>query len=268
VAIAAYTPGTAPFALGQAFFTVTVVVLFNLLMPAGWQVGLIRVEDVGLGCGVSLLVGALFWPRGAAAVLGDNLADALRAGARYLEQATRWALDLGRRRPSRASQAIAAGARLDDSVRGFLSEQGTKLMPKAELWVLVMAAQRIRLTAHSLSTLPEAHRSRPRGHAGDPEETAEPAGSRPSYAVLAGFYDEIASQVARPGHRPAMLTEIPVPATLTAPDREPPRPDPELLWIQLHLEQLTKHAIALSGPAARLARIRDTPWWRRRERVA
>src|SRR6202167_4113019 len=36
----AYAPGTLPFAFGQAAFTVVVVVLFNLLQPVGWKVGL------------------------------------------------------------------------------------------------------------------------------------------------------------------------------------------------------------------------------------
>ena len=65
LAVAAYAPGTLPFAFGQAAFTVVVVVLFNLLVPAGWKVGLLRIEDVAIGCLVSLVVGVLFWPRGA-----------------------------------------------------------------------------------------------------------------------------------------------------------------------------------------------------------
>ena len=67
LAVAAYAPGTLPFAFGQAAFTVVVVVLFNLLVPAGWKVGLLRIEDVAIGCLVSLVVGVLFWPRGAGA---------------------------------------------------------------------------------------------------------------------------------------------------------------------------------------------------------
>src|SRR5204863_216323 len=39
VLVASYAPGTAPCAVGQAAFTVTVVVLFNLLVPVGWKVG-------------------------------------------------------------------------------------------------------------------------------------------------------------------------------------------------------------------------------------
>ncbi len=57
VLVASYAPGTAPFAVGQAAFTVTVLVLFNLLAPAGWKVGLLRVQDVAIGCAVSLVVG-------------------------------------------------------------------------------------------------------------------------------------------------------------------------------------------------------------------
>jgi uncharacterized membrane protein YccC len=271
VAIAAYTPGTAPFALGQAAFTITVVVLFNLLVPAGWQVGLIRIEDVALGCAVSVVVGALFWPRGAAAVVGDNLADALRAGADYLTEATKWALGLVKRRPGQANEAISAGTRLDDSVRGFLNEQGTKQMPKADLWMLVMAAQRIRLTAHSLSSLPLQRRA---GHDAAPAEvTTGPRARQPVYADLAAFYDQIAGQVGRPAHGngPVVLTELPLPDSLRAlnaagyetGDSAAVSADPELLWVRMHLEQLTSHATGLPAPAAEVARLRNEPWWHR-----
>jgi uncharacterized membrane protein YccC len=87
VFVAAYAPGTAPFAVGQAAFTVTVAVLYNLLVPVGWKVGVLRIEDVALGCAVSILVGSVFWPRGLASVVGDDLADAFRTGAAYLSQA-------------------------------------------------------------------------------------------------------------------------------------------------------------------------------------
>ena len=92
VLVAAYAPGTTPFLVGQAAFTVTIVVLFNLLAPAGWRVGLLRIEDVAIGCAVSLVVGVLFWPRGVASVVGDDLADSFRRGAEYLSQAVDWAL--------------------------------------------------------------------------------------------------------------------------------------------------------------------------------
>ena len=74
VLLAALVPATISFAVGQAAFTLTVLILFNILQPEGWQIGLVRVEDVALGSAVSLLVGFLFWPRGAAAALGQALA--------------------------------------------------------------------------------------------------------------------------------------------------------------------------------------------------
>ena len=105
--VAAYTPGVASFAVGQAAFTVTLAVLFNLLAPVGWKVGVVRVEDVALGCGVSVVVGMLFWPHGLAAVLGDDLADAFRSGAAYLTQAPsgRAVSGLAPRAPRREDQA-------------------------------------------------------------------------------------------------------------------------------------------------------------------
>jgi hypothetical protein len=50
------------FAVGQVAFTVAVVVMFNVLQPVGWTLGLLRVQDVAMGCAVSLVVGVLFWP--------------------------------------------------------------------------------------------------------------------------------------------------------------------------------------------------------------
>ena len=114
IAVAAYAPGTLPFTFGQAAFTVVIVVLFNLLAPAGWRVGLLRIQDVAIGCLVSLVVGVLFWPRGAASVVGDDLADAFRGGAAYLSQSVDWALGT---RPGRRTRA-RGGHRRDPAGRG------------------------------------------------------------------------------------------------------------------------------------------------------
>ena len=65
VLLAAYAPRAISFAAGQAGFTVVLFVLFNLIQPSGWEVGLVRVEDVAIGFAISLGVGILFWPRGA-----------------------------------------------------------------------------------------------------------------------------------------------------------------------------------------------------------
>ena len=88
------------------------MILFNILQPAGWRVGLVRIEDVALGCAVSLVVGLLFWPRGAAAALGKALAEAYTDSARYLAGAVEFGMGrcdrgLRRRGPRRRTRRSA-----------------------------------------------------------------------------------------------------------------------------------------------------------------
>ncbi len=72
VLVAGVAPSAISFAAGQAGFTVAVVIIFNILDPVGVEVGLVRVEDVAIGVGVSTVVGLLFWPRGAGARVGPG----------------------------------------------------------------------------------------------------------------------------------------------------------------------------------------------------
>jgi uncharacterized membrane protein YccC len=266
VLVAAYSPGTMPFTVGQAAFTITVVVLFNILVPAGWKVGLYRVEDVAIGCAVSVVVGALFWPRGASALVGDNLADALRAGGAYLTEATCLALGLPPQTSGQGAVAVAAGVRLDDAVRGFLTEQGSKRIDKHDLLVLTMSALRLRLTAHSLGSLPGL------GHARGPA-AEHPIGDAVRTTLgdaatgLVDFYQQIAAQVDKPAHGAPLPSAVPLPADVD-PDAADPCPigvihyHPEALWVSDHLTHLGSHSADLVEPARRLAALRRTPWWR------
>jgi hypothetical protein len=206
VLVAAYAPGTTPFVVGQAAFTVTIVVLFNLLAPAGWRVGLLRIEDVAIGCAVSLVVGVLFWPRGVASVVGDDLADTFRRGAEYLSQAVDWALSELMLPPAAAAGAANASIRLDDAVRGFLTEQGSKKLSKEDLWTMVNASTRLRLTAHTLAGLRTAVTAPglPPGGACLPLDGSDEYGETPACVALraeagslAGFYDQVATEVGR-----------------------------------------------------------------------
>jgi uncharacterized membrane protein YccC len=79
VFLAAYTPGAVHFVVGQASFTVFVVVLFNLVEPLGWRTGLVRVEDIGIGVAISLVIGVVLWPRGAHAAARVTFSGMLRA---------------------------------------------------------------------------------------------------------------------------------------------------------------------------------------------
>ena len=144
VFVAAYCSCKAPVAAGQAAFTVYIAVLFNLIVPVGWKVGVVRIEDVALGCAVSVLVGVLMWPRGAVRVVADDLADAFQQGASYLAESMDWILGRSPVRPAGGLATVAAGIRLDGALRGLLAEQGTKHIPKEHLWRLVGATMRRR----------------------------------------------------------------------------------------------------------------------------
>jgi uncharacterized membrane protein YccC len=261
VLVTAYTPGTAPFAVGQAAFTIFIVILFNLLMPAGWIVGLLRVEDVAIGCAVSLVVGFLFWPRGVVSVMGDNLADAFRAGASYLSDAVDWALGIRPARPARAVTAIAAGARLDDAVRGYLTEQGSKRLTKTDLWGLIGATLRLQLTAHSIASLPDATEPH------DDDHGLHAALGR-QVAGLTDFYDGLAAEVGRPARAATQAAAVPpLPSSAVAADTSalcgvPGAYREDALWVGLHLDRLESHAAEATGPAQRLAALRRRPWWR------
>ena len=284
ILVAAYAPGTTPFVVGQAAFTVTIVVLFNLLQPVGWTVGLLRIEDVAIGCAVSLAVGVLFWPRGVSSVVAEDLADAFRSGAAFLAQAVEWALSELLVPPSAGLTAATAAVRLDDAVRGYFTEQGSKRVSKEDLWTLVNASSRLRLTAYTLASLRTAVAADGEGLgsaclplAGSEEYAGAPACSslRMVTADLAAFYDAIADEVRHPD--PDELTAVPSPALvgpamprhegdapgateIIAPAHQ--LPHPHLLWVQEHLHHLSVSAQTVSEPALRIAEIRRRPWWR------
>ena len=159
VFLAGVAPAVISFAGGQAAFTLTVVILFNILQPAGWRVGLVRIEDVALGAGVSLVVGVLFWPRGAAPALRQAVAQAYADGAGYLASTVRSGIsrgDPGTPAPALAgdaARAAAASRRLDDAFRTYLAERGAKRFPLAYMAGLVTGAAGLRLEADAVRDL-------------------------------------------------------------------------------------------------------------------
>ena len=156
VFVAGVAPAVISFAAGQAGFTIMVIILFNILVPTGWQVGLVRVEDVTLGCAVSVGVGLLFWPRGAAAAFGQALCEAYRASSGYLVAAVDRLVSPGLTGSTQqpADRATVTYHRLEDAYRQFLSERGAKVISLRTATHLLTGAARLRLAAQSLATLP------------------------------------------------------------------------------------------------------------------
>jgi uncharacterized membrane protein YccC len=160
VLVAGVAPAVISFAAGQAAFTLTLVILFNLIQPAGWRVGLLRLEDIAVGCGISVVVGLLFWPRGASSALRQALSDAYTDSAAYLASA----VEFGMRRctsqgpapavpVAQASRAAAADRRLDDAFRAYLAERGHKPVPLADVARLVSGTGGVRLAAGAVLDL-------------------------------------------------------------------------------------------------------------------
>jgi uncharacterized membrane protein YccC len=155
VLLAAYAPRAISFAAGQAGFTVALFVLFNLIQPTGWTVGLVRIEDVAIGFAISLGVGLLFWPRGAATVLQESLASAYGRSADYVVATTQQIIARGGEAdPSGSAEAAGAAVhRLDDAFRQALAERSAGRMNLESIGALVAGAARVRRTAQSISAL-------------------------------------------------------------------------------------------------------------------
>jgi uncharacterized membrane protein YccC len=191
VLVAGVVPSMISFAAGQAGFTLVVIILFNIIDPIGWRVGLTRIEDVAIGCGVSIVVGVLFWPRGATAALGRALSEAFVASSGYLADAVS-RLTATHSVDTVPAQRASHNAymRLDDAFRQFLAERGAKKVSIETVANLFTGSNRIRLAAYTLATL-GSHPLEP----GKPElESVAVAGAvlRDSYAASHRWYEEFA----------------------------------------------------------------------------
>jgi len=117
ILLAAYAPRAISFAAGQAGFTVVLFVLFNLIQPVGWRVGIVRIEDIAIGFAISLGVGLLFWPRGAGALLREDLATAYARSVDYVVATARQLIEGGNADAVARAGRAAAGHCRDLSFR-------------------------------------------------------------------------------------------------------------------------------------------------------
>lgn len=164
VFLASYAVDVVSFVAGQAAFTVLIVILFNLITPVGWTLGLLRIEFVALGGAVSVVCGLLLWPHGAAAQIRAAIADGYRAAAAAFTAAV--AHSAGRRPTAlelaadsarqatgpdpAADSARRAAALLDDAFREYLSERAGRDLPVRALIRSVNGVARVRLAAQAV----------------------------------------------------------------------------------------------------------------------
>jgi len=155
-----HRPRRISFAAGQRPFTVTLVILFNIGQnPTGTFV-LLRIQDIALGCAVSVLVGLFFWPRGAAAAVDRALSAAYTESARYLADAVEYAasrcsigciptdapLEAGR-------QAAGRGPPSRRRLRSYLAERGAKPVRLSDMTTLVTGIVGLRLASDAVLEL-------------------------------------------------------------------------------------------------------------------
>jgi uncharacterized membrane protein YccC len=262
ILLAGLAPAAISFTAGQAAFTILLVLVFNLLAPSGWRVGLLRVEDIAIGCGVSVLVGLLFWPRGATAVLRTELGEAYEAAVGYLVAAVDHGVEPHRPAPAaERDRAAAAARRLDDAFRTYLAEGGEKPVPLAETTTLVTGVAALRLAADAVGELWRRPAADGRRDTARGELTA--ASDR-----VAGWYRRFASALLGAGHVPeplgpdtaadgrlvaALRTE------LVGEDGQASGDAVRLVWTADHLDAARRLQAALAEPGRRLATVRPSP---------
>ena len=156
---------------------------------------------------MSLGVGLLFWPRGAAAALRTALADAYIDGARYLDRSVEFGMnccDSLTPPPSapadEATQAAAASRRLDDAFRSYLAERGAKPLPLAEVTSLVNGATALRLTADAVLDLWQRD-----AHQAEGDRSAARAELIQTSGRIRSWYEELATSLAYRNDAPAPL---------------------------------------------------------------
>ncbi|MFE0512970.1 FUSC family protein [Streptomyces sp. NPDC058964] len=269
VLIAGVAPAAVSFAAGQAAFTVALVILFSIGHNPDWHIVLLRVQDIGLGCAVSVVVGLFFWPHGAAAAVNRALADAYTDSARYLAGAVEYAVGRCGALPSSADapleeglEAAAAARRLDDAFRSFLAERGAKPVPLADMTTLVTGIVGLRLAADAVLGLWQRAAVR---HAGTDRADARMV-LLGAAGRVSGWYRDLAVSLARNSPVRAPMPRNPAAeATLVASLRRELRDDDgrasdtavRIIWtvdhlnaarrLQPSLEQAARHGG--SGPA-------------------
>jgi uncharacterized membrane protein YccC len=175
VFLAAYAASAIGFVAGQAAFTVLVLILFNLIAPVGWQLVVVRMEDVAVGVGGSVVVGVLLWPRGSRGDLQATLADLYRAIAAKLSEAFGRILEPGTTagegagNASEASKISSRGSmhryhrmrdrthaalgRAEEALDRYLHERGAKSLAPEDAGELVAAGADTILAADLLRSL-------------------------------------------------------------------------------------------------------------------
>jgi uncharacterized membrane protein YccC len=266
VFLAAYAPGAVGFVVGQAAFTINVLILFNLITPVGWRLGLARIEDVGVGVGISVVVGLLLWPRGARRELSRALASTYRAVVVYLSRCFARVLEDAPQQEARRAREVAvqAQARAGDAFEQFLNERGAKRLDPQTAGFLVASGGHAISAGDMLNVIADMGYRADGCPPGREVLRGESAAVLASLSRLADWLDEADGGGEAPAEpeddrlRQAALT------CLTR-WREDPSAGRSAIavaaageWVRV----LRSMCADLEGPVREAARAAQVPWWR------
>jgi uncharacterized membrane protein YccC len=266
VFLATYAASAISFVVGQAGFTVLLIVLFNLISPVGWRIGLARIEDIAVGTAVSVVAGILLWPRGARGELRVAIAGLYRAVAAFL--ASSFGRILERDSPQDAHRdrglAVRARDRAGEAFDLFLYERGAKPLDPETGAFLVAAGTHAIIVGDLLNVIAEM------GYQADGCADGVTALRAQAQLMLAGFL-RLADQLE--GTTSALLSGASVSddalreAALSCLRRW--RDDPAggrsamaVVMAGEWIQQLGELTATLDTPVTRAVEAGRAPWWR------
>ncbi len=249
-----YLPGAMSFVAGQACFTLVIVVLFNLVKPAGWSVGLLRLEDVLIGAGIGLVIGMAIWPRGASRELRRGVGSLFESGgvaaAATLEALVRLRAAFETEpdgRPAFVHEVQAAAFDVEDVFSQYLAEPHQSDAPVMDWAGVIASAHRLWFGAAVCALVPPL----------SPE-------CRPSTAITesvhlaAGTLEEDYRRIGTTLDQGAPLELDPIPG-LVLPEGHVRGSTEEMLTLLEAQTWLDEMSAGFDGLLAAFARLRITP---------
>lgn len=134
--LAVYTQATTAYIVGQAAFSLFVIVAFSLAnWPPELSVATQRIIDIAYGAAISVAVALLMWPRGVVSGLLGNVVAAIRRASGVLENAVADLVDGGHRvTPTELMESTAAFSRTREVVEVSLGSRAADAVAQANAW--------------------------------------------------------------------------------------------------------------------------------------
>lgn len=134
--LAVYTQATTAYVIGQAAFSLFVIVAFSVI---NWPPQLKTIDDrfidIVVGAAISAIVALLMWPRGVAAGLLGNVTDAIRQGCTLLSHAVEDLLyGPGRVTTAELTGMTAAFTRSREVVEASIASRAPDSIVRAQDW--------------------------------------------------------------------------------------------------------------------------------------